>query len=372
VIFSCQTQRSIVIRAGYHSPVTEQSQASTLPQPVLRAFRIEPNSPRQIGGGHINQTFVATLANGARSVVQRVNPIFSAEIHYDIDAVSRHLQSHGLTSPTLLRTTEGKLWLQHAHAVWRAQTLIEGDSIEALDSPAQAYASGQLLGRFHATLADLDHDFQGQRPDTHNTAQHLATLEKALAQHSSHSAFADIEPLAAAILSAAERIETLPLSPLHVVHGDPKITNVLFDRTSPATTICFVDLDTLARRPIAAELGDALRSWCNPAGEDAADSDFSLELFDAAIRGYAKGSGPLLNNDERSAIVAGSYAIGVELAARFCADALAESFFGWDGSRFPSASAHNLARAKAQLAVADAISAASSKMRAVVEDAFST
>ena len=39
--------------------------------------------------------------------------------------------------------------------------------------------------------------------------------------------------------------------------------------------------------------------------------------------------------------------ITVELAARFCADALRERYFRWDERRYASASAHNQARTRA-------------------------
>ena len=38
----------------------------------------------------------------------------------------------------------------------------------------------------------------------------------------------------------------------------------------------------------------------------------------------------------------------LELAIRFCADALNECYFGWDEARFASAAAHNLQRARTQ------------------------
>ena len=47
--------------------------------------------------------------------------------------------------------------------------------------------------------------------------------------------------------------------------------------------------------------------------------------------------------------------ITLELAARFCADALEESYFGWNKEVFSSASAHNLHRAKIQLGLARSV-----------------
>ena len=129
-----------------------------------------------------------------------------------------------------------------------------------------------------------------------------------------------------------------------------------------------LDLDTLGRRSLVTELGDAFRSWCNPAGEDAEDATFSVALFSAAIAGYADGSETLLTAAERESIPAATHRIAVELAARFCADALNETFFRWDAARFDSASAHNLARTRAQLALAEQTAGQHDALRDVVAE----
>ena len=116
--------------------------------------------------------------------------------------------------------------------------------------------------------------------------------------------------------------------------------------------VCLIDLDTIGRAPIAAELGDALRSWCNPEAEDSADASFELARCRAALRAYRDAAPGLLARDEWLAVPSAAASIAAELAARFAADALNESYFGWDRTRFASASAHNRARAKAQLALA--------------------
>ena len=63
--------------------------------------------------------------------------------------------------------------------------------------------------------------------------------------------------------------------------------------------------------------------------------------------------------------------ITVELAARFCADAHEETYFGWDRERFASASAHNQARATSQLHLAGSIAADLATLEIETERAFS-
>ena len=113
-----------------------------------------------------------------------------------------------------------------------------------------------------------------------------------------------------------------------------------------------IDLDTMSYGTLDAELGDALRSWCNTAREDDPSPCFSLPLFRAAMEGYLHGSELWLTAAERASIPAGIRRIVLELAARFAADALNESYFGFDLNVAPTRGDHNLIRAKNQLCLA--------------------
>jgi len=98
--------------------------------------------------------------------------------------------------------------------------------------------------------------------------------------------------------------------------------------------ICLVDLDTLGLGTMAFELGDAMRSWCNPHGEDAGSVTFDLPIFAAAIRGFRAVADELVSADERTSIVVGLETVCVELAARFAVDVFRDEYFGWDPARF--------------------------------------
>jgi Ser/Thr protein kinase RdoA (MazF antagonist) len=230
-------------------------------------------------------------------------------------------------------------------------TSIDGTSHEALSNAEQAREAGRILAVFHRALADLEHTFRHARLGVHNTARHLATLRVALEEHRAHRAFAKIAALGAEVAKLATEIDTALDAADRIVHGDPKISNVMFAHDG-RRALCLIDLDTVARMPVALELGDAFRSWCNPKTEDASNATFQLTLFRAAIEGYAAGSEGLLEAAEWKAIPSAIFRITVELAARFCTDALRERYFGWDSRRFASASEHNQARTRGQLDLA--------------------
>jgi Ser/Thr protein kinase RdoA (MazF antagonist) len=306
-----------------------------------------------LGGGLINATFVVDAAAG-RFVLQRLHAVFQAQIHDNIVAVTERLAAAGIATPRLVPSRDDAPYATRDDGVWRVQTLVEGVSHDAADSPARVRAAGNFLARFHSALDGIDHTFVGLRTGVHDTARHLATLRRLVDTHASHRLHAEVAGLADAIEARAAELPPLSEIPPRIVHGDPKLNNFLFAGDDPPTVRCLVDLDTVAPMGLALELGDAWRSWCNRAGEDQPEAEFDLALFDASLRGYVDGCTLSLSPAEREGLGYGLDWITLELAARFAADALAESYFGWDPSRYPSAGAHNLVRARGQWSLHEA------------------
>jgi Ser/Thr protein kinase RdoA (MazF antagonist) len=322
-----------------------------LPPPqMLRAWGLADARVSPLGSGLINRTWLIA-AGTDRRVMQQVNPLFPPAVNEDIRVVSGHLRARGMVAPELIPAADGSYWQLHEGGVYRLMSWVAGTSHERLDTVAQAQEAGALLARFHRALDDCRHEFRSARVGVHDTPRHLANLRGALAAHRGHPQYSVVSPLAAEILAQAAALEPLPGLPARLVHGDPKINNILFDPRSDKA-LCLIDLDTLGRMPLPLELGDAFRSWCNPRGEDDRGSAFSLQLFRGAVEGYAAGAAGWITPAEYSAIVPATLTIYLELAARFCADALNESYFGWDASRYPSRSLHNQVRAASQLAAA--------------------
>lgn len=322
-----------------------------LPPPqVLQAYGLAAARVSLLGSGLINRTWLIETGAG-RLVMQQVNPIFPPVVNEGIRVVTGHLHAKGLIAPELLAANDGSYWQVHEGLSYRLMTWVAGKCHERIATVAQAREAGALLVRFHRALDDLQYEFRSARLGVHDTPRHMATLRRALVEHSAHPHHAAVRPLAEEILVLAAALEPLPVLPDRLVHGDPKINNILFDPLSDQA-LCLIDLDTLGRMPLPLELGDAFRSWCNPRGEDDQRSAFSLEFFRAAVEGYASGAAGWITPVECGAIVPATLTIYVELAARFCADALNENYFGWDASRYPSRSVHNQLRAASQLAAA--------------------
>lgn len=323
---------------------------------VLAQYPFVARRLQRIPQGLINLTIAVTADGGRRYVLQRLHPVFTDAVNANLALVTAHLERRGLLTPKLVPTTTGALSVEQADGLWRVLTFVEGRAFDRLETPAAARSAGALLARFHIALLDCDAELASDRPPVHDLARHRANLAAALSRAADHPARGEAEALADSIERALAALPAFTPGPPRLVHGDPKISNVLF-APDGSEARCLIDLDTLARMPLAHELGDAMRSWCNPCGEDDPAAHFDLALFAAAMAGYRAAAGPAIAPAEIACVVAATRCIQLELACRFLADAIEERYFAWDPARFPSRSAHNLARTRAQLAAEASLAA---------------
>lgn len=317
----------------------------------------------QVDSGLINTTCELRLGSSVVGYLQRLNTsIFVPEVHEDIAQITAAVDAAGLSTPRLVPCVDGSLWHEDAKGgVWRCLTPVGSRTMLAFENVTQAQSAGELVGRWHSALTDFDGTFQSVRPGAHDTEAHMAGLREALREHRAHRLVADVEPLAAKILAGWDATPRVGRLPRRVIHGDLKVSNLRF---AGDEAVAIIDLDTCAYGTIDAELGDALRSWCNRASEDDAPR-FDVSFLGAALRGYARGATDL-TDAEWASVVPGLERICWELSARFCRDALEERYFGWD-PRFGSRGEHNLARARGQASLAAQVASAREEAVAVVQ-----
>jgi len=303
-------------------------------------------------GGLINDTFI--VGEPPTAVLQRVNPIFAPSIHHDIEVITQHLAKRGVQTPKLVRTTKGELCVPTEAGTWRVLSYLPGITVHRVTSPSQAASAAALVGRFHSATEDLDHRFHFVRPGAHDTVAHMQSLRTALDTASGDPLEKEACTIGREVLHRWEGWSgTLDL-PMRISHGDLKISNLRFSSDGDTAT-GILDLDTLSHQSLAVEMGDAWRSWCNPAGEDQPESArFDQEIFEASAGAWLD-HGPSISKDERENLVAGIERICLELTARFCADAINRCYFKEDLVRFPQPGAHNVHRALGQLNLARSV-----------------
>ena len=134
------------------------------PQPAARQFGLDgsPGRITPLGVGLINDTFVAEgESDGGRVILQRLNRQIFRDVPglmENVDRVTRHLRSRGVTTLELVHTVGGELFYQDPGSGddWRAFKFIGGtSSFSEAASPSQAEEAAHAFGEFARELVDL-------------------------------------------------------------------------------------------------------------------------------------------------------------------------------------------------------------------------
>jgi Ser/Thr protein kinase RdoA (MazF antagonist) len=341
------------------------------------------SSVEPLGHGNVNDTFRVETSSGACYVLQRLNTaVFTSPelVMANLERLSRHCQARGnhggcqLPQPLPLRSGEGTLLRESDGSAWRLLSFIaDACSVDVLESCAQAEQIGRGLGRFHALVHDLPGD---QLHDTlegfHVTPRYLAHYRQELARaqatgtparcpESEHcQRFVEQRLTLVPVLEEALAAGRLQLRP---IHGDPKVNNVLLcQRTGQAVAV--VDLDTVKPGLLHTDIGDCLRSACNPAGEETTNLEavhFDLNLAEALLRGYLAEARSYLSQADRDHLYDAIRLLPFELGLRFFTDHLAGNvYFKTSHPR------QNLDRALVQFRLTESIEAQEDEIRQLI------
>jgi len=148
------------------------------------------------------------------------------------------------------------------------------------------------------------------------------------------------------------------------VHGDPKVNNVMIN-ASTGRAISLVDLDTVKPGLIHYDIGDCMRSGCNPLGEETEQWEavqFDPEIGAAILEGYLTQARNFLTAADYDYLFDSIRLLAFELGVRFFTDYL-------DGNvyfkvRHPE---HNLQRALVQFKLTESIEAYELDIRRIIQ-----
>lgn len=316
---------------------------------VLGHYELDISDLRRLPAGLVNLTIKVKTVEGDFYILQRLNRVFDSTVNQNIEIVTSYLSRLGVLTPLILRTSDGAIDVQSEGEIWRLLSFVDGKVLERCDTSEIAREAGRLLSSFHRSVLGFSERLPTSRQPIHDIARHLDRLAKARDECSGHPLYEDVCRLSEQVGRLRADSSVLTSWKERLVHGDPKISNIVFDETS-GRGVCFIDLDTLSFMPLVWELGDAFRSWCNPAGEDHPKAIFDIDLFRHALEAYADGARDFIEDDEIRMIAPAILEVHLELAIRFLTDALEETYFSWESERYSTQGEHNLARARGQLA----------------------
>lgn len=343
---------------------------------------------REFGKGNINSTFLVTLdAEDKRHfVLQRINTqvfrrpeLVMRNMHISTEHLRLRLQNTNPGAgrrwevPRVFLTHDGRdHWLDEDGSFWRAISFIEGArSFDTIKDVDHAREVGYALGMFHTLLSDLPPD---RLADTlegfHITPRYLQHFNEVLAKYSAGRSpeldyslkFVSDRSNFAHVLENAKAQGRLLLQP---IHGDPKVNNIMIENAT-GQAVSIVDLDTVKPGLVHYDIGDCLRSGCNPLGEETEkweDVHFDTGLCRAILRGYLSMAGRFFREDDFEYIYDSICLIAFELGLRFLTDYLeGDVYFK---VRRPG---HNLARALVQFRLTESIESQETVIRNIIRE----
>jgi Ser/Thr protein kinase RdoA (MazF antagonist) len=343
---------------------------------------------REYGHGNVNDTFLVTVAGAAEPhfILQRLNlRVFPRPelVMGNLATVGAHVSrrlalaplgaGRRFAVPRVLPAREGRDHVIDAGgSFWRALSFIDAAvTFDTIRDLGHAQEVGYALGRFHSLLSDLDPDSLADTlPGFHVTPGYLrhydAVLERQGVSQSPEVKyglqFISERRAFAPVLEEARAQGKLRLRPMH---GDPKVNNVMLD---PATgqAVGLVDLDTVKPGLVHYDIGDCLRSGCNPRGEETEVWEtvrFEPDLCQALLQGYLSLAPDFLAETDYAYLYDAIRLIAFELGLRFFTDYLAGNVYF--KARHPE---HNLARALVQFKLTESIESQAAALRALIRD----
>lgn len=296
-------------------------------------------------GGHINETWFVTTDAGRRYVLQRIN----ATVFVEAQGVARNTarvithvsQSAPELVPPLVPARDGDAAVSDGDATYRMLGFVAGRTLGRLQTVAQAAAAGDAFGRFQRALAGYD---RGRHvvpiPHFHELAFQLERFDRVLA-----SPVAERMSAAANDVAQAQKergaVTAESLGPSGMIHGDGKVTNLLFADDDSVNAV--LDLDTVMWGALSWDFGDLVRSAAALGDEDDPAIGFSIERYHALTDGYVRGAGGLVDAELRAALGTVPAYMAYMLGLRFLVDYL-------DGDRYfrVAHAQHNLIRSRSQ------------------------
>ena len=345
------------------------------------------------GNGNINDTYLAIYRNTfteTQVILQRVNgKVFPRpeSIMANMHEITRHchekLEADAKAGrddrvwqmPRIIKAKDSKDYVRDEDGqVWRVITrIMSAHAFDVAQGPEHAMECGAALGHFHYLISDMDPKLvDNPLPGFHVTSGYLKCYDETLAKPSAQSLLhASMEAKRLAKFIEERRDFALCLENARargelkdrMFHGDPKVNNIMIDDVTGKGT-AMIDLDTVSPGLVHVDFGDALRSICNPAGEEEtnlAKVVFDEDLCTAFCKGYMREAGSFLTDADREYLYDSIRLLPFELGLRFFQDYLNGNVYF--KTTVPE---QNLNRARVQFRLCESVEARERSVREVL------
>tara|TARA_Y100001968_G_scaffold72810_1_gene64137 strand:- start:2310 stop:3473 length:1164 start_codon:yes stop_codon:yes gene_type:complete len=342
---------------------------------IIKNFFFESNvlNINEINLGKINKTYIVEhmyMQKKSKFILQGLANIFdSYEVlnmnhQLVVDHINNKIKNDFLSVqnrrweiPSLIKCQANNLFIFEFEEIsWRAMRYIDNTfSTDYLENDEMARQVGIGLARFHSICSDLDSSrILNSISNFHNTIYYIDQYSRTINTYNLEKL--DHETKSRTILlisSLSEHVNYLEslipyinkkLTDKKIIHGDPKLSNFLFDKSSK-NVVSLIDLDTISTGSLLTDLADCIRSLCNLSREDSVNDNnvyFDINICRYFLDGYFS----IENNNNVYPfrfLTEFVYLIISELTIRFLTDFLqSNKYFKIDYKN------HNLSRAERQ------------------------
>ena len=319
-------------------------------QSILLGFGLKESivNVKRVESGLINSTFVLNSSNNSY-ILQAINtnifPNYEKGLE-NILTVGNWLKrkNYPYSFPLPIK---GR-YLKVENEVWRLMPYVKNSiSNNRVSSQNQVKSAASCLGEFYHHLSDFNNEnLSITLPNFHNGNWIIKKFEEALLN-------ADQERLLLTKSLINEIEKELPILkkwdevcnslPERVVHYDTKINNFLFDKKT-GQVLALIDLDTIMPGCVLSDIGDMIRTYSNPVGEESKGIDkvvCNMEIINTIIEEFTKKIA--LVKEEIEHLFFGGMAITFMQCVRFLTD-----YLNGDSYYKTSYKDQNLLRAKNQ------------------------
>ena len=324
-----------------------------LAQSLLSNFGLKESivSFKRVESGLINSTFVLNSKTNSyilQSINTNVFPNYEKGLE-NILTVGNWLKkkNYSYSFPLPIKREYFKV----KNAVWRLMPYVKNrisyNQVQSLDHVKSA---ANCLGEFYHLLSDFNaENLHVTLPNFHNGKSITKKFKEALL-NGEQERLSLTRPLINEIEKELPILkkwdEVYNSLPKRVVHYDTKINNFLFDKKTDEV-LALIDLDTLMPGCVLSDIGDMIRTYSNPLGEESKDIEkviCNMEVIKTIIQAFT--NKVVLEKEEIENIFFGGMAITLMQSVRFLSD-----YLNGDSYYKTSYKDQNLVRAKNQWAL---------------------
>lgn len=355
---------------------------------AIKAFDFEGNLVdfRPFGNGHINDTYLIRFRSKGKTkkyILQRINhAVFKnpEQVMSNVIGVTEYLREEIIKNGgdperetlNVIKTIDNKAFYIDGYGNYWRSFLFIGDavSLELPEDDNDFYQSAVAFGNFQRQLGNYSTEKLYETiKDFHNTPVRYQNFLNSLKNNASGRADNVIKEIE--FVKAREEFTNIleesfakGILPKRVTHNDTKINNVMLDKDT-REPVCVVDLDTIMPGYSVNDFGDSIRFGASTAAEDERDLDkvhFDIGLFETYTRGFLKGCGGTLTEQEIMLLPEGAKMMTLECGMRFLTDYI-------DGDTYfkTNCKDHNLVRCRTQFKLVEEMEQQWDEMKKIVQ-----